>query len=130
MSDGEDNNSRHSLSEVYKYVRKSDVTIYAITGQGQLGYGQYALQNLASITGGKVYYTESYSNLGYLMKLIQTELHNQYRLRYTPTSKKHDEKWHKIRVELKVRKATPKLSVRAREGYYGPSSEQIGHQAD
>ena len=118
ITDGEDNTSQHSRSEILKYARNSDVLIYAIMGGDRLGYGSYAIQDLVDTTGGKVFLINTFSNLDYLMKLIQDELHNQYLLRYTPTNKQHDGKWRKIRVELKVPKGIPKLTVRTREGYF------------
>jgi Ca-activated chloride channel homolog len=120
ISDGEDNYSQHSVSEIYKFARNSDVLIYGITEQGSLGYGQYVIDNLTDITGGKVLYAESFSDLDHLIKFIQYELHNQYLLCYTPTNRKQDGKWRKINIQLKAPKSFPKLTIRAREGYYAP----------
>lgn len=122
ITDGEDNTSRHSRSEIFKYAGNSDVMIYAIMEGSRLGYGSYRIQDLANTTGGKIFIINTFSNLDYFMKLIQAELHNQYLLRYTPTNKKHDGKWRKIRVEVKAPKGIPNLTVRAREGYFAPKS--------
>jgi Ca-activated chloride channel homolog len=122
ISDGEDNCSQHSVSEIFKFARNSDVLIYSIIEQGRLGYGQYVIDNLTDLTGGKVYYTDSFTNLDHSMKLIQYELHNQYMLCYTPTNRKQDGKWRKLNIQLKAPKSFPKLTIRAREGYYAPSN--------
>src|SRR5262249_31491020 len=61
ISDGQDNNSRYTYSEVRELLRESDVAVYAIgiidTAEGDFAYyGQAILEGLASPTGGIAYF--------------------------------------------------------------------------
>jgi VWFA-related protein len=48
ITDGEDNSSRYSSSEVREFAKESDVQIYAIGEEGKLGYGRSEIQNSTS----------------------------------------------------------------------------------
>ncbi len=122
ISDGEDNSSRYTSSEVREFARESDVQIYAIGEQGQLGYGRDEIQNIVSMSGGRAFFPNSFNELDYYIDLIHSELRNEYVLGYVPTNKAHDGKWRRIRVKLDPPPGLPKLIVRAREGYYAPKN--------
>jgi Ca-activated chloride channel family protein len=118
ITDGEDNSSRYSSSEVREFARESDAQIYAIGEPGELGYGPGELQEIVQMSGGRAFFPNNLNSLDYYIDLIQSELRNQYVLGYVPTHKDHDGKWRKIQVKLDQPKGLPKLIVRAREGYY------------
>jgi len=120
ITDGEDNSSRYSSSEVREFAKESDVQIYAIGEQGKLGYGRSEIQNIVSITGGRAFFPNNFNELDYYIDLIHAELRNQYILGYTPTNKKHDGKWRKLQIKLDPPEGLPKLIVHAKEGYYAP----------
>lgn len=122
ITDGEDNSSRYSLSEVREFAKESDVQIYGIGEEGRLNYGRYEIQNIVGITGGRTFFPNSFNELDYYIDLIHAELRNQYVLGYKPTNRTHDGKWRKIRVKLDAPKGLPKLIVHAKEGYYAPKS--------
>ncbi len=122
ITDGEDNSSRYSPSEVREFAKESDVQIYAIGEEGKLGYGRFEIQNIVNITGGRCFFPNNFNELDYYIDLIHAELRNQYVLGYMPTNKAHDGKWRRIRVKLEAPQGLPKLIVRAREGYYAPKS--------
>jgi len=122
ITDGEDNSSRYSLSEVREFAKESDVQIYGIGEEGRLNYGRYEIQNIVGITGGRTFFPNSFNELDYYIDLIHAELRNQYVLGYRPTNRTHDGKWRKIRVKLDAPKGLPKLIVHAKEGYYAPKS--------
>ncbi len=118
ITDGEDNSSRYTISEVREFAKESDVQIYAVGEQGNLGYGRGLLENIVSLTGGRAFFPDSFNTLDYYIDLIHAELRNQYVLGYIPTNKVHDGKWRKIQVKLEPPEGLPKLIVHAKEGYY------------
>jgi len=118
ITDGEDNSSRYSITEVREFAKESDVQIYAVGEQGELGYGRSLIQNIVGLTGGRAYFPLSFNELDYYIELIHAELRNQYVLGYSPTNKIHDGKWRKIQVKLDPPAGLPRLIVHAREGYY------------
>jgi Ca-activated chloride channel homolog len=122
ISDGEDNSSRYSQSEVREFARESDVQIYGIGEQGKLGTGQYEIENIVSLTGGRAFFPNNFNELDYYIDLIHAELRNQYVLGYVPTNNAHDGKWRRIRVKLDAPQGLPKLSIHAREGYHAPKN--------
>jgi Ca-activated chloride channel family protein len=122
ITDGEDNSSRYSPSEVREFVKETDVQIYAIGEEGNLGYGRPQIRNIVSLTGGRSFFPNTFNELDYYIDLIHSELRNQYVLGYEPSNKEHDGKWRKIRVKLDAPQGLPKLSVHAKEGYYAPKS--------
>jgi Ca-activated chloride channel family protein len=122
ITDGEDNSSRYTISEVKEFAKESDIQIYAIGEQGQLGYGRSLIQGIVSLTGGRAFFPNNFNELDYYIDLIHSELRNQYVIGYSPTNLVHDGKWRKIQVRLDPPPGLPKLAVHAKEGYYAPKS--------
>ncbi len=122
ITDGEDNSSRYSPSEVREFAKESDVQIYGIGEEGKLGYGRSEIQNIVGITGGRAFFPNNFNELDYYIDLVHAELRNQYVLGYVPTNKAHDGKWRRIRVKLDAPQGLPKLIVHAKEGYYAPKN--------
>ncbi len=122
ITDGEDNSSRYSFSEVRDFSKELDVQIYAIGERGKLGYGTSIIQDLVSITGGRSFFPMSFSELDYYCDLIHAELRKQYVLGFSSTNKVRDGKWRKLKVKLNPPEGLPKLMVRTKEGYYAPKS--------
>jgi Ca-activated chloride channel family protein len=60
----------------------------------------------------------SEKNLEQAFDEISEELRNQYTIGYTPTNKKHDGSYRKIKVEMKNKD----YSVLTRRGYYAPNN--------
>lgn len=118
ITDGEDNSSRYSISEVREFAKESDVQVYAVGEQGLLGYGRSLIQGIVSLTGGRAFFPNNFNELDYYIDLIHAELRNQYILGYNPTNNTHDGKWRRIQVRLDPPEGLPKLSVHAKEGYY------------
>jgi Ca-activated chloride channel family protein len=118
ITDGEDNSSRYSSSEVEEFAKESDAQIYAIGEPGTLGYGPTEIRSIVELTGGRAFFPDNLNSLDYYIDLIHSELRNQYVLGYVPTCKDHDGRWRKIQVKLDPIRGLPKLIVHAREGYY------------
>jgi len=128
ISDGGDNHSRYSETEIKRLVKESDVQIYSIgiydhyfqTEEERLG--PELLSDISEITGGRAFSIENPNDLTDVAAKIGVELRNQYVLGYRPTTSVHDGKWHKVRVKVTPPKGLPPLRVYAKTGYY-PSSE-------
>jgi Ca-activated chloride channel family protein len=118
ITDGEDNSSRYSSTEVREFARESDAEIYAIGEQGELGYGRSEIEGIVHMSGGRAFFPGNFNDLEYYVDLIYSELRNQYVLGYVPSNKDHDGKWRKIQVKLDPPLGLPRLAVHAREGYY------------
>lgn len=126
ISDGGDNHSRYTEGELKSLVKEADVAIYAIGiydhyfAMQEEALGPMLLDDIASSTGGRAYTIDNPNVLSHVAGKIGKELRDQYVLGYRPTDVRHDGKWHKIRVRLRLRKRWPALRVYAKRGYYAP----------
>ena len=143
ISDGGDNNSRFTSTQISDLVREADVQIYAMgvfeptlsfglsrgltggSGGGALGSaeldGPRLLSEIADQTGGRALAASSLRELPGIAERIGIELRNQYVLAYSPQNPSHDGKYRKVEVKLQQPKALPALKARWRLGYYAPS---------
>ena len=127
LSDGGDNHSRYTETDIRRFVQESDVQIYAIglfePGGGptpEEQHGPALLANLTQMTGGRMFVVDNLSELPDIATKISMELRNQYVLGYIPSDRRHDGKWRKIKVKLRPPRGLPPLTVYAKNGYYGP----------
>ena len=118
ITDGEDNSSRYTFNEVKEFVKESDVQIYVIGARGELGFGRRIIGDLGRLTGGRAFFPDTFKQLAYFIDLIHSELRNQYILGYRPTDLDPSGEWRKIQVRLDPPEGLPKLTVRAKEGYF------------
>jgi Ca-activated chloride channel homolog len=127
ISDGGDNHSRYSETEVRKFVREADVQIYAIglfepdggpTQEEREGPG--LLGDMTMMTGGRMFTVKNVGELPDIATKISMELRNQYVLGYMPSHRAHDGKWRKIKVRLNPPQGLPPLTVSAKSGYFAP----------
>ena len=132
ISDGQDNSSRYNFGEVRRLMKESDVVTYAIgildggdAGSALGMQGQAFLDELASVSGGKSFYPRGAAEMDEIFERIALELRHQYSIGYTPTDFQADGKWRKVRVKVKPPRGLPRLSVRAREGYYATPNTNI-----
>ncbi len=127
ISDGGDNRSRYTESEIKSLVKEQDVLIYAIgiydhyfpTDEERLG--PQLLSDITEVTGGRAFTVDNPNDLGDIATKIGIELRNQYVLGYRPKNLVSDGKWHKVKVKLVPPKGLPPLQVHAKAGYYAPS---------
>jgi Ca-activated chloride channel homolog len=127
LSDGGDNHSRYTETEIRRFVQEADVQIYAIglfeAGGGptpEEREGPALLADLTQMTGGRMFVVQNLSELPDIATKISMELRNQYVLGYIPSNRRPDGKWRKIKVRLRPPKGLPPLTVYARSGYYAP----------
>lgn len=128
ISDGQDNSSRYNFNEVRRFLKESDVVVYAIgindgDASTPLGMeGQAFLEELASVTGGKAFFPQTNVEMDEIFERIALELRHQYSVGYTPKDFQPDGKYHKVKVKVKPPRGLPRLTVRSREGYYATPS--------
>jgi Ca-activated chloride channel homolog len=127
ISDGGDNHSRYTESEIKSMVREADVQIYGI-GLYDFYFktpeereGPALLSDITEVTGGRTFTINSPNELADVATKIGIELRNQYVLGYRPSNPGRDGKWRKIKVKLNPPKGLPPLHVYAKTGYYAPS---------
>jgi Ca-activated chloride channel family protein len=114
ITDGEDNHSRYSRRDIREFVREADAQIYVID------MGRALVGELADMTGGHSYHA-SVNNLEETCEKIALELKSQYVIGFESTNTSKDGKFRKLRVKVNPPEGMSKLSVRARDGYYGPT---------
>lgn len=121
ITDGEDNNSRSTFSEIRELTRHQDVQIYAIGLVGTV-QGQTTIKDLVETTGGRAFFPSSVSQLSDICTRIAIELKSQYLLGYRSTNQVKDGTWRAIRIDVDPPKGLPPLKVRAKLGYYAAKS--------
>ena len=127
ISDGGDNHSRYSETDIRKFVQEANVQIYSIglfEADGgptpEERAGPSVLYDLTEMTGGRSFTVQNLNDLPDIATKISMELRNQYVIGYRPTDKAHDGKWRKIKVKLRPPKGLPPLTVDAKSGYFAP----------
>lgn len=129
ISDGGDNSSRYTESEIKNLVREADVQLYAIGIFEAIGArgrtaeelsGPGLLNDLAEQTGGKHFSVENINELPDVAAKIGIELRNQYLIGYSPKNQGRDGKYRKVQVKLVQPRGLPPLRPSWRQGYYAP----------
>jgi VWFA-related protein len=129
ISDGGDNSSRYTESEIKKLVQEADVQIYAIgifepmASRGRTPEemtGPSLLSEIAEQTGGRHFPVDNLNELPDVAAKIGMELRNQYILGYTPTNPGRDGKYRRVQVKLVQPRGLPPLRATWRLGYYAP----------
>jgi Ca-activated chloride channel family protein len=127
ISDGGDNHSRYTESEIKSIVKEADVQIYAIglftpnPGTPEEQTGPATLSEITDLTGGRTFTVDNPNELTDVATKIGIELRNQYVLGYRPKTPERNGKWRKIKVKLNPPKGLPPLTVYAKSGYYAPT---------
>jgi Ca-activated chloride channel homolog len=129
LSDGGDNSSRYTETEIRNLVRESDVLIYAIgifeptSSRGRSAEelsGPGLLNELSEQTGGRHFPIDNINELPDVAAKIGIELRNRYVIGYSPANSPRDGRYHKVQVKLVQPRGLPPLKVHWRMGYYAP----------
>jgi Ca-activated chloride channel family protein len=127
ISDGGDNRSRYTEGELTRIVRESEVQIYSIgifdayaPTEEEIN-GPTLLNEVSESTGGRLFRVMDMQDLSDIAERISEELRNEYVIGYTPTDRRRDGQWRKLRVRLMEPAGLPPLTVHSREGYYAPT---------
>ena len=120
LSDGEDNAGRTSLEEALRACQRSNTVIYAFlfpSNPDRPSTGPHSLRDLATQTGGRVFPADDTPDAILKdLRIIESEIRNQYRLIYNPANLLHNGAFRP--VELKLPDRVNKVVVRA--GYFAP----------
>jgi Ca-activated chloride channel family protein len=132
VSDGGDNRSRYTESEVKAAMREADVQVYALgifdpddqpKRTREEKDGPRLLGELADETGGRHYPVETLDKLPELCARIGNELRNQYLLGYSPSNGADDGKYRHVKVTMIPPEGMPHLRAHHRQGYYASSGQ-------
>ncbi|MGB7921709.1 MAG: VWA domain-containing protein [Pyrinomonadaceae bacterium] len=125
ISDGQDNESRYTFSDLRRLLKETDVVLYSIgivgvnDANSPLGMqGQSILDELSSVSGGKAFFPSTDAEMNEIFERIALELRHQYSIGYKPANFVNDGRWHKIKVKVQPPRGLPRLFVRSKEGYF------------
>ena len=130
ISDGGDNSSRYTETEIKTLVKEADVQIYAIGIYESIGArsrtpeettGPAMLTEIAEQTGGRQYQVDDLNELPDVAAKIGIELRNQYILGYSPKNLSRDGKYRRVQVRLVQPHGMPLLRPFWKQGYYAPA---------
>jgi len=130
VSDGGDNSSRYTESEVRNLLKEADAQMYAIGIFEPVGSrgrsaeelsGPGLLSELAEMTGGRHLPVDNLNDLPDIAAKIGIELRNQYVLGYVSRNLARDGKYRKVTVRLNQPRGLPPLRALHRQGYYAPN---------
>lgn len=111
FSDGLDTASFLTAARVLELGRRSDVVVYPVTSKGAR---PAFIEELASLTGGRLHEVDHRSDLSATFRAILEEFRHRYLVTYTPRGVAAGG-WHTLDVQVKRRGAR----VQARPGYQG-----------
>jgi Ca-activated chloride channel family protein len=123
VSDGGDNASTHTKSQMLALAAQSNAIIYALgiyEPDDPENRDPHTLIDLAKATGGEAFFPQDLRDVRPLCEKIAREIRNQYTLSYVPTNQKRDGTYRAIQV----RAAMPNgrgLAVTTRSGYLAPA---------
>lgn len=119
LSDGDDNQSRHTREEAVEAALRAEVIIYvidtAVTESNSKG--EKVLRRYADATGGRVFFPLRIQEVTTAFKEIQDELRSQYVLAYKPENFVQNGSYRSIVLEVPKRS---NVKIRVRKGYYAP----------
>jgi len=114
LSDGDDRYSRATPGDVLARARRADVMVYPVALGRRL---PPLFTQLAALTGGRAFHERSTRRLPETLRAIANELRRQYLIGYAPArppAAGDRESWR----DIDVRVMRPRVTVRARDGYY------------
>lgn len=114
LSDGDDRYSRAAPGDVLARARRADVMVYPVALGRRL---PPLFTQLAALTGGRAFHERSTRRLPETLRAIANELRRQYLIGYAPArppAAGDRESWR----DIDVRVMRPRVTVRARDGYY------------
>jgi Ca-activated chloride channel homolog len=122
LSDGDDNQSRHTREEAIEAALRAEVIIYVISTSDSDSNrkGDKILMRYAEATGGRVFFPLRLEEVSSAFSEIQDELRSQYVLAYTPQDFKENGSYRAISLDAPKRS---NVKIRVRKGYYAPKGK-------
>src|ERR1700722_5350400 len=117
LTDAEDTGSKLNLQDAIEAAQRTDTVVHILLVAAD-GGDQSVAKRLTDETGGRMIVVRSEKNLEAAFDQISEELRSQYTIGYSPTNKKHDGSYRKVKVETKDKE----YSVLTRRGYYAPNN--------
>jgi VWFA-related protein len=116
VSDGDDNYSRSDVTTAIKMCQRAETIVYAISTDDSpsRGKGGDVLQQIATATGGQVFFPKRVEEVSNGFRNIEEELRSQYSLEYQPANFRTDGSFRSIYLQSISRK----YFVRAKKGYF------------
>jgi Ca-activated chloride channel family protein len=129
ISDGQDNNSRYTYSDLRRMLKESDAIIYSIGIEaavvGSRGYaGRATLEEISAMSGGKAFFPRGPQEMDEVFERIALELRHQYAIAYKPNNFAADGAWHRVKIKVEPPSGLPRLFVRSKGGYYALTNSQ------
>ena len=130
LSDGGDNLSRYTESEIRQLLAEDPVQVYAINigapAAGldfvpEIALDPVLLERICDFAGGRCIRPESSGALPRAMLQLADETRSQYVLGFRPADQPHDNRLHTVRVKLSSADAPRHASLFWRRGYYESS---------
>ncbi len=127
-TDGADNRSNITFSDVRTLLRASDVTVYTIGFLEHLPSSlklemRAGLQQIAEMTGGQFFLPSSMTEIETSYDKVKEEIGAQYSLGYVSSNQRADGSWRKVEIKL-ARPGLKDLRIRTRKGYFAPYKTQ------
>jgi VWFA-related protein len=130
VSDGGDNHSRTTKTEILRLAREADAQVYAIGTYEppaarhrsiEESTGPELLAGIAEQTGGRSFPVRQASDIVDAAVRIGFELHNQYLIAYRPANQEWNAQYRRITVEAEA-PGFPQLRLYWRHGYNAVAS--------
>jgi VWFA-related protein len=118
ISDGEDNQSEHTLGQAIYMAERAQVIVYTIStdDSGLILRGDKILEQISDATGGRAFFPFKMKDIKTSFSAIEDELRSQYVISYHPADFDPDGRFRSIEI-TSLKKD---LQVRARKGYFAP----------
>jgi Ca-activated chloride channel homolog len=126
ISDGDDNSSRTTLSNLIKMAEASNTEIYSLGVFDEMYSGSHSgkvLKRLSKVTGGRAYFPDTPSQIVGICQQIAQNLRHQYTIGYASNNPGVSGKYHSLQVTVSSPSASA-LRVSTRSGYTMPSEPQ------
>jgi Ca-activated chloride channel family protein len=108
ITDGDENHSRYTFSNLRDFVREQNIQIFSIGAFG-------AINSLVEMTGGYAFHGDGLSDI---CQKIAIELKNEYVVGYRSTNRAKDGRWRKVQLKVDTPRGLSKLTIRGKTGYY------------
>ena len=126
LSDGEDNASRHTESEMLESARASNAIVYTVSNANRrqgIGGNDGVLRRLAETTGGIARFPRNDRDVVENLDRVAGSIRRGYMIGYAPDTPR-DGRYHRVQVAVRVPGQTKDLRVRSRDGYRAHADAQ------
>ncbi|HTV56278.1 MAG TPA: VWA domain-containing protein [Terriglobia bacterium] len=131
ITDGDDNASAHTLSQLIRYEEQSAAQVYVVgllEGGGYLpgeDYEMNIMKKMADVTGAKALFPTSLTQVDQVCDHVAHLIRDQYTLGYYPTNVARDGSFRRIKVVALEPNTDEPLIVKTRLGYYAPEGNPL-----